>query len=170
MRSTSSQGARAPGQNAGFPNSRDGEVGSLPSASLRTAVLALPAEATDVGVARHWATGVLTLWGLSEQDCSVAAMVIGELAANAALYGQSEMTVRLAQEHDLLRVCVTDSGARGGHSLRREPGEHGRGLAIVRALADSMEVTREPGGWRVGAVLRVTMAGTHQRGSRACVA
>jgi hypothetical protein len=41
----------------------------------------------------------------------------------------------------------------------RELDEHGRGLAIVQAMAESIEVTRELDGWRVGAVLRASTAG-----------
>ncbi|MGW1810840.1 ATP-binding protein [Streptomyces sp. NPDC002078] len=122
--------------------------------------MALPAEPTSVGLVRHWAVGVLTLWGLSADDRSTAALIISELAANAALYGHSEMTIRLAQRRDQLRMCLTDSGAWSAQQILspRELAEHGRGLAIVQALADSTEVTREPGGWRVGAVLRVRRA------------
>jgi anti-sigma regulatory factor (Ser/Thr protein kinase) len=129
--------------------------------SVRTAVMALPAEPASVAAARLWATGVLTLWGLSADDRGTAALVISELAGNAVLYGHSEMTIRLAQHKDQLRMCVTDSGARSAQQLMvpRELDEHGRGLAIVQAMAESIEVTRELDGWRVGAVLRASTAG-----------
>ncbi|MGW2939528.1 ATP-binding protein [Streptomyces sp. NPDC001156] len=123
--------------------------------------MALPAEPASVAAARLWATGVLTLWGLSADDRDTAALVISELAGNAVLYGHSEMTIRLAQHKDQLRMCVTDSGAPPAQQLMvpRELDEHGRGLAIVQAMAESIEVTRERDGWRVGAVLRASTTG-----------
>ncbi|MBZ9638258.1 hypothetical protein K8369_02245 [Streptomyces sp. PSKA30] len=52
-------------------------------------------------------------------------------------------------------------------TVRKALAEHGRGLAIVHALAESIEVSREPDGWRVGAVLRVTTAANAAAGSAA---
>lgn len=129
----------------------------------RTAVVALPTEPASVSVARRWATALLTLWGVSADDLGTAQLVISELAANAVRYGHAEMTVRLLQQTNWLYMCVTDSGAPlEAHRLvvPQELTEHGRGLAIVEALSETIEVTREPEGWRVGAVLRVTTAKT----------
>lgn len=49
----------------------------------RTPVVALPAEPAGVSVARHWATALLTLWGVSADDLGTAQLGISELAANA---------------------------------------------------------------------------------------
>ncbi|MFJ9760285.1 ATP-binding protein [Streptomyces sp. NPDC101149] len=139
----------------------------------RTAVMALPAEPAGVSVARRWATALLTLWGVSADDLDTAALVISELAANTVRYGHAEMTIRLLQQAEWLYLCVTDSGAPlGAHRLviPQELAEHGRGLAIVEALAETVEVTREPEGWRVGAVLRVTPTGQPTAQSAASVA
>ncbi|MER7692799.1 hypothetical protein [Streptomyces sp. NPDC097610] len=54
--------------------------------------------------------------------------------------------------------------------IPQELAEHGRGLAIIEAPAETVEVTREPEGWRVGAVLRVTTAGRPAATSAASVA
>ncbi|MEU1598835.1 ATP-binding protein [Streptomyces sp. NPDC005708] len=127
----------------------------------RTAVVALPAEPASVSVARRWATDLLTLWGVSADDLDAAQLVISELAANAVRYGHAEMSIRLLKQADWLYMCVTDSGAplaAHGLVIPQELAEHGRGLAIVEALAETIEVTREPDGWRVGAVLRLTTA------------
>lgn len=136
---------------------------TLPVAGpAQTAVVALPAEPASVSVVRRWATGLLTLWGVSADDVGTAALVISELAANAVRYGHAEMSIRLLQQANWLYMCVTDSGAPlTAHRvvIPQELAEHGRGLAIVEALAEKTEVTREPEGWRVGAVLRATTAG-----------
>jgi anti-sigma regulatory factor (Ser/Thr protein kinase) len=83
------------------------------------------------------------------------------------------MTIRLLKQEDQLYLCVTDSGAPlAAHRLvlPQELAEHRRGLAIVEALAETIKVTREPEGWRVGAVLRVTTAGKSAAQSAAGVA
>ena len=134
----------------------------LVAGPARTAVVAVPAEPASVSVVRRWATGLLTLWGVSADDLGTAALVISELAANAVRYGHAEMTIRLLHQTNWLYMCVTDSGAPlATHRLAipQELAEHGRGLAIVGALAETIEVTREPEGWRVGAVLRMTRNG-----------
>ncbi|MER5599538.1 ATP-binding protein [Streptomyces sp. NPDC002265] len=129
---------------------------------VRTAVVALPAEPASVSVARHWAAGLLTRWGVSADDLDAAQLVISELAANTVRYGHAEMTIRLLQQANRLHLCVTDSGAPvTAHRpvIPQEVAERGRGLAIVEALTETTEVTREPDGWRVGAVLRLATAG-----------
>ncbi|MFD8034874.1 ATP-binding protein [Streptomyces sp. NPDC059717] len=122
-------------------------------------MVALPAEPASVCIARRWATDLLTLWGVGADALDTATLVISELAANAVRYGHAEMTIRLLQQTDRLYMCVTDSGGPpASHPLviPRELAEHGRGLAIIEALSETIEVTREPEGWRVGAVIRVT--------------
>ncbi|RZB13667.1 ATP-binding protein [Streptomyces sp. F001] len=147
-----------------------GQVGLRLTGPDRAAVVALSAEPAAVGLARHWTTGLLGMWGLSADDRSTAALVISELATNAVRYGHSEMTIRLFQRADRLYMCVTDSGVPSvahRRTVRKAFAEHGRGLAIVHALAESIEVSREPDGWRVGAVLRVTTAVNAAAGSAA---
>ncbi|MET8957496.1 ATP-binding protein [Streptomyces sp. NPDC004533] len=139
----------------------------------RTAVVALPAEPASVSVARRWTTDLLTRWEVSADDLDTAQLVISELAANAVRYGHAEMSIRLLKQGNWLYMCVTDSGAPLAADrlvLPQELAEHGRGLAIVEALAETIEVTREPEGWRVGAVLRVTTAGKPAAQSAASVA
>jgi anti-sigma regulatory factor (Ser/Thr protein kinase) len=135
--------------------------------------MALPAEPASVSVARRWTTSLLTLWGVSADDLDTAALVISELAANAVRYGHAEITIRLLQQTDRLYMCVTDSGtplAADRLVIPQELAEHGRGLAIVEALSETIEVTRELEGWRVGAVLRVTTARTAAATSAASAA
>ncbi|GAA0929223.1 ATP-binding protein [Streptomyces thermoalcalitolerans] len=127
------------------------------SASGRHAVLALPAEARWVPVARRSAAAVLARWGLRPADLASAELVIGELAANAAVHGHRDMTLRLSLDAAVLRISVTDSG--GPAPSRRpydDPDEHGRGLAIVGLLAGEVRVRQSPLGRRVGVVLPVS--------------
>ncbi|TFV33607.1 ATP-binding protein [Streptomyces sp. T1317-0309] len=78
-------------------------------------------------------------------DRYTAVLVVDELAANAAEHGHRRLTLRLDLGPDLLRLQARDHG--GGRRPARpcqdaDPDEHGRGLAIIDALA---------AGWRYGA-------------------
>jgi anti-sigma regulatory factor (Ser/Thr protein kinase) len=129
-------------------------------------VLALPADAACVSAARHWSIAVLTLWGLGREDCGTAALVVGELTANAVRYGHRDMSILLLLRPQRLYVCVADSGVVSQDHrpvIPQDPAEHGRGLALVEAVAEAAVAAREPEGWRVGAVLRVGTAGQAAR-------
>jgi anti-sigma regulatory factor (Ser/Thr protein kinase) len=133
--------------------------GSRPSHE-RQAVLALPAEIRWVPAARHCVAGVLAHWGFWATDRESAELVVGELAANAAKHGHRDMTVRLSLHTGLLRISVTDSGARARRRPPRDtdPDEHGRGLAIVEVLAQEVRVSQGSRGRRVDVVLGTTAA------------
>ncbi|GAA1004717.1 transporter [Streptomyces sp. F-3] len=121
----------------------------------RHAVLALPAEVRWVPVARRSATAILAHWRLHPADLASAELVIGELAANAAVHGRRDMTLRLSLDAKVLRISVTDSGgpARSRRPYDDDPDEHGRGLAIVGLLAGEVRVHPSPLGRRVSVVL-----------------
>jgi Histidine kinase-like ATPase domain len=66
----------------------------------------------------------------------VATLLTGELVTNAILHGGGSFLLQVDADEDLLRVEVTDSSA--GEPLLHQPSsdrEHGRGMAIVDALA-----------------------------------
>lgn len=105
----------------------------------RHSFLGLPQQ---VGEARQWATQTLTGWGLTIPE--QFALVVTELATNALDHTHSagengQFTLRLALHHDRIRVTVRDAGPRRGRiPTRRTPplsAQHGRGLALVDALA-----------------------------------
>ncbi|MFI9081912.1 ATP-binding protein [Streptomyces sioyaensis] len=121
------------------------------------AAVALPAEEAWVGSARHYASAVVTQWRLSDEDRDAAALVVGELAANAARHGYSEMTLHLTLDHGLLCITVDDHGR---PCSRRQPpdddpDEHGRGMHIVGLLATRVETLRRGSGRQVEATLAV---------------
>ena len=80
-------------------------------------------------------------------DCPLAGdalACLSELAANSVLHSNSRrpggtFTVRATIRMGLLRAEVEDGGGRW-RPRRRRPGQHGRGLAIVGALATSWAV------------------------------
>ncbi|MEU9117086.1 ATP-binding protein [Streptomyces sp. NPDC048483] len=124
----------------------------------RCAGVALPAQEAWVGSARHYASAVIARWCLSDDDRDTAVLVVGELAANAARHGCSEMTLHLTLDQGLLRITVDDHG---GPCSRRsphpddDPDEHGRGMHIVSLLAITVETLRRDSGRRVEASLAV---------------
>lgn len=101
-------------------------------------------------LARLLAVEQLRRW---ELPLDPAALLVAELAANAALHGRlpgRDFLVSLAvTPSGMLRIEVTDT--RGDRLPRRQPGEaedpeaeSGRGLLLVEALADDWGVTSGP--------------------------
>lgn len=105
------------------------------SGPVRTCSRAFPARADQVGQARAFLSPMLT-------DCPVAddvLLICSELAANAVQHSASaspngHFTVRAEiRDGEYAWIEVEDQG--GSWAARRHAGEHGRGLAIVNALA-----------------------------------
>jgi len=65
-----------------------------------------------------------------------AELIVSELATNAVLHAHGEFALALELAPGSLRIEVTDRGAPVRSQPRIEPGEGGRGLVIVDALAD----------------------------------
>lgn len=99
-----------------------------------------PAAADQVGEARQFVAACL---GGTPQTGD-ALLCVPELAANAVQHSRSgrpggHFRVRVSRFPGLLRVEVTDEG---GQWASRPPGDtHGRGLAIVRALAGGVHIS-----------------------------
>ncbi|MFC8790663.1 ATP-binding protein [Streptomyces cinereoruber] len=112
-----------------------------------------------VRAARHHADKVLTAWGIPSAVIDDALVVISELVTNAALHthnGPAEL--HLLIEAQQLVIAVTDTCADSiEHTVPREDsaGDHGRGLAIVRALACAFGCHRVVGGKRVWAQMEL---------------
>ncbi|MEV6004764.1 ATP-binding protein [Streptomyces griseomycini] len=92
-----------------------------------------------VRTARHHAEAVLTSWDISQTVVEDAVLVISELVTNACLHtpnGPAELHL-LVQDQRLV-IAVADTCA---DSIERavpcddSDDDHGRGLAVVRALA-----------------------------------
>ncbi|WP_405883545.1 ATP-binding protein [Streptomyces sp. NBC_01136] len=119
------------------------------------ALLTLPAQEAHVSTARHFAADLLENWGVPASERDSAALIVDELAANAAQYGRERMTLLLVLDHGTLHIVVSDSGI--AVERRRPdiaPDEHGRGTGIVQYLAQSTEVRQTRSGRKVHACLR----------------
>jgi anti-sigma regulatory factor (Ser/Thr protein kinase) len=106
--------------------------------------LELPARRSSVGIARHRLTEHLDAWSVPRQALDDAALLVSELATNAVVHTAStRILLGLALSPDgRLRIEVHDD-----HGVRCDAPdapdhqeESGRGLLIVRALAESWGV------------------------------
>ncbi|MEV5485617.1 MULTISPECIES: ATP-binding protein [Streptomyces] len=131
----------------------------LPEPACRHAVIALPAEKRHVRTVRRFVLAHLNRWGVAEEDRDRIALIVGELAANSACHGRSEMTVHLSLAGRDVCIDVLDTGQPPGLRPRstRPRDECGRGLGIVSVLADWTETRHPRHGWRARAGLRVAL-------------
>lgn len=100
-------------------------------------------------LARHFVTEVLQSWHRHDlvED---AAVVASELAANAVMHADSDLTVGVTRRGDLVRIEVCD--ASDVAPLPRDvdvTGVGGRGLRLVEALAHRWGHSPVPGGKRI---------------------
>ncbi|MYV73045.1 ATP-binding protein [Streptomyces sp. SID1046] len=114
---------------------------------------------------RHFTSALLAFWGVAACDRESALLIVGELGANAAQHGGTELAVRLSLEGMTLRIDVRDGGAhswaRTACSTARPAGECGRGLTIVDHLADRLRITTSGEWYVVRADLSLTPPAPH---------
>ncbi|MCZ1005945.1 ATP-binding protein [Streptomyces lydicus] len=118
-----------------------------------------------VGFARRIARSVLHAWRIDDDAAHSVLLVVSELVTNAVEHAQPPLALHLCRENRGRRVWVgiTDGGpsARGGSwTSTCAHDEHGRGLAIVEALAAAHGADRHVGGTTHWARLPVA-CGTH---------
>ncbi|MEU0387933.1 ATP-binding protein [Streptomyces chartreusis] len=111
--------------------------------------LELPSHRTSVRIARHAAQARLASWRVPDEACANAVLVVSELVTNAVLHTPGERILcgvgRMTAERFRLEVHDGDLTGRGIPDCC--PGlddEGGRGLLLVREIADSWGVTRSP--------------------------
>ena len=112
---------------------------------------ALSARPEEARTARHFVRELLTCWGL-EALADDAEMIVDELVVNAVLHGTRASGIRPGAS-SVLRLCmlrrvgevmlaVVDPGNEA--PVPRQPdwtGENGRGLQIIDAVADNLQLT-----------------------------
>lgn len=99
----------------------------------------------SIGRARRFAVDALR--DADPEVVDAVAVMVSELATNSVRHAASDFVVSVDCDAELIRVAVADAGDRLPSLRTPEPGEHsGRGLQIVRALADEWGVSENVAG------------------------
>ena len=116
-------------------------------------VCPLPPVAGAVPAVRRRVRAVLADWQVSAEIVEDALLMVSELVTNAIVHALPPARLRLSwvrvDERSTLRVEVTDTGPAfpaGQPRVGIDPDEHGRGEAIVHALASRYGIRVHPGG------------------------
>ena len=114
----------------------------------------LPGTTSSVPAARRFAESIVTAWGHPDLGWS-AALVVSELAANAALHAGTPFTITVDSGEDrTVRVEVSDGSRRLPQQRAYGPqATTGRGLRLVEDIAASWGVIDRDGGKTVWVVL-----------------
>ena len=129
----------------GEPTAIMGSTDTLTTAAARR----FPATTSSVGQARRFLLAQLP--GASDGEADALVLMLSELATNAVQHAATdfEVGVRVAPDGHRVRVEVTD-GATGFPTPQDQAADapHGRGLHIVRTLADAwgIEMRRDQPG------------------------
>ncbi|WP_274561069.1 ATP-binding protein [Streptomyces spiramyceticus] len=118
-----------------------------------------PRSRVSVRAARAFVIGTVTEWGVSDRQDDIR-LCVSELATNALLHGVPpgrEFCVRLSTDGELLRIEVRDSGDGCPQVLSPSADRStGRGLHLVKELADDCGVVEHTVGKTVWLAFKVT--------------
>jgi serine/threonine-protein kinase RsbW len=118
-------------------------------------VLRLPRDPVTVPVTRRTVDCALDAIGVSDECRDDVTLALTEVCANVVRHAHDsdDYTVTLTATGSRCTIDVCDSGtglptdvAAGGQSTAKSTSEHGRGLAIVRAVMDAVQVVAGPSG------------------------
>jgi len=120
----------------------------------RTVRLIIPARAEYITLGRLALTGLSRLRPLSDELLADLKLALTEACSNSVRHayaeneGHVEIVYRLGG--DTLEIVVSDEGEgfepHGGEPQGEGLSEGGLGIAIIRAIADELEIGRKPGG------------------------
>jgi anti-sigma regulatory factor (Ser/Thr protein kinase) len=140
------------------------------AAALATAVrfaADVPADLSEMAAARDALAEALADCGWSAEDTFRVLICADEAMANALVHGSGPtgvVGVRFRVDANAAALAIGDEHG-AGETISVTPElpdmseEHGRGLILMRALADAFRVHRHPGGTTVGLVFRAAMGG-----------
>jgi anti-sigma regulatory factor (Ser/Thr protein kinase) len=132
---------------------RDGRLMSVGAYPVGEAELHLPAERSQLALARRYVRDAAYDHGLDADAGYELEYAVNEAVTNAIRHGRPDMrgNIRLTvtSEGERLTVAVHDCGSfTGPHpcgELSSESAESGRGLALMARFVDELRVTSEPG-------------------------
>lgn len=94
--------------------------------------------------------------GVDETTIEDLVLLVSELLTNAVRHGSgARARMVVARIGDTIDVRVDDDGPTGSPAPPRPAGDHGRGLAIVRAIAQDLTLEHGPAGTSAHARLRI---------------
>ncbi|CAM5314433.1 PAS domain S-box protein [Streptomyces pilosus] len=115
-------------------------LAQLPAAPLASATTTLPARAASVPEGRAFLSKALAAWDCRDKAHD-ARLLVSELLTNAVRHGQGPVTLHACRTADELTVEVGDGSPHLPEPRRAdEDEESGRGLNLVRMIADSWGV------------------------------
>jgi len=140
--------------------------------SQTTARFDLLATPRSVGHARQLVRTLLAAWEIGDADAvDVCELVVSELLTNAVLHGQPDIELQIDRHDDLIRIAVADGSdvlPDPGHGPdasvedilddednAAQVGESGRGLLLVRAVAEDWRTEPYRNGKRVVVTVRL---------------
>ncbi len=105
----------------------------------------LPEDLTASAFARERVRTALTDIGVSGEALEEAELIASELAANAVRYGSAPYALHLDSDPERIRISVSNHGSTEDPQLIDAEiySHHGRGLAIIEALADNLGWARD---------------------------
>jgi anti-sigma regulatory factor (Ser/Thr protein kinase) len=125
-------------------------VGRSPEGHRRSAIV-VPPMPESVRAARDWAREQLTDWKVGDGDQHTIVTGISELITNAVLHAGTESHLTMDLDTGIVAVTVADSGNRGEPLLTGADtmAVRGRGLSLVKAIADAFGAHRTSAGTTV---------------------
>lgn len=122
-------------------------VGRSPEGHRRSAIV-VPPMPESVRAARDWAREQLTDWEVGDGDQHTIVTGISELITNAVLHAGTESHLTMDLDTGIVAVTVADSGNRGEPLLTGADtmAVRGRGLSLVKAIADAFGAHRTSAG------------------------
>ena len=111
---------------------------------------------SSVGVARRFARGQLSRWGVDDDTVDSAVLCLSEMVTNVVVHAGTRSRIELRRHPERVVVTVRDGGAGADHGSRgsRESGRgqlrvHGRGLQLIEGLADEWGSTCSSAGMTI---------------------
>jgi anti-sigma regulatory factor (Ser/Thr protein kinase) len=134
-------------------------VGRSPEGHRRASIV-VPAMPESVKGARDWAREVLGEWQVVDGDQHTIITGVSELITNAVLHAGTESHLTMDLDSGMVSVSVADSGNRGEPLLTGADtmAVRGRGLSLVRAIADAFGSHRTSSGTTVWFEVMVDLA------------
>lgn len=125
-------------------------VGRSPEGHRRAAIV-VPPMPESVRAARDWAREQLSDWKVGGGDEHTIVTGISELITNAVLHAGTESHLTMDLDTGIVAVTVADSGNRGEPLLTGADtmAVRGRGLSLVKAIADAFGAHRTSAGTTV---------------------